>query len=136
MNLLNTPNVATSHLLLQVIAPCVKAYLYTWGEARLTCETERIPAKIEELDIGYIDGMLLLPLVEEHTIDERSPLCGHTHQSLIEVSALQVQLNQISPRHSSSAAWQAMRLYIIVNLLRHACTVKSPNEMHPGSASP
>ncbi|KAL3145430.1 hypothetical protein ABBQ38_001675 [Trebouxia sp. C0009 RCD-2024] len=71
----------------QVIAPCVKAYLYTWGEARLTCETERIPAKIEELDIGYIDGMLLLPLVEEHTIDERSPLCGHTHQSLIEANA-------------------------------------------------
>ena len=70
---------------LQVIAPRVKAYLYTWGQARGTHEGERIPAKIEELDIGYIDGMLLLPLVEEHNIDERSPLCGHTHQSLMEV---------------------------------------------------
>lgn len=71
----------------QVISPRVKAYLYTWGEPRCTNESERIPVKIEELDIGYIDGMLLLPLVEEHTIDERSPLCGHTHQSLIDVNA-------------------------------------------------
>lgn len=72
---------------LQVIAPRVKAYLYTWGEARGTHEGEQIPVKIEELEIGYIDGMLLLPLVEEHNIDERSPLCGHTHQSLVEVSS-------------------------------------------------
>ena len=42
--------------------------------------------RIEELDIGYIDGMLLLPLIQEHTIDERSPLCGHTHDSLMAVS--------------------------------------------------
>ena len=68
-----------------MIAPRVKAYLYTWGQARGTHEGEHIPAKIEELGIGYIDGMLLLPLVEEHNIDERSPLCGHTHQSLMEV---------------------------------------------------
>ena len=51
-----------------------------------------MPAKIEDLDIGYIDGMLLLPLVEEHTIDERSPLCGHTHESLMAVSALKLLL--------------------------------------------
>ena len=44
--------------------------------------------RIEELDIGYIDGMLLLPLIQEHTIDERSPLCGHTHDSLMAVSIL------------------------------------------------
>lgn len=68
-----------------MIAPRVKAYLYTWGQGRGTHEGEVLPAKIEELDIGYIDGMLLLPLVEEHNIDERSPLCGHTHQSLLEV---------------------------------------------------
>lgn len=70
----------------QVIAPRVKAYLYTWGEPRFTAEGDRIPAKTESLDIGYIDGMLLLPLVEEHNIDERSPLCGHTHESLMAVS--------------------------------------------------
>ena len=70
----------------------MKAYLYTWGEARYTIEGDRVPAKIEDLDIGYIDGMLLLPLVEEHTIDERSPLCGHTHESLMAVSALNLLL--------------------------------------------
>ena len=70
---------------MQVIAPRVKAYLYTWGEPRFTHEGERVPAKIEDLDIGYIDGMLLLPLVEEHNIDERSPLCGHSHESLVQV---------------------------------------------------
>ncbi len=69
-----------------MIAPRVKAYLYTWGPPRYTAEGDRIPAKIENLDIGYIDGMLLLPLVEEHNIDERSPLCGHTHETLMSVS--------------------------------------------------
>ena len=66
---------------LQVIAPSVRAYLYTWG-GRRTAEGEKIPVRIEDLDIGYIDGMLLLPLVVEHGIDERSPLYGHTYESL------------------------------------------------------
>ena len=65
----------------QVIAPSVRAFLYTWG-GRKTAEGEKIPVRIEELDIGYIDGMLLLPLVVEHGIDERSPLYGHTYESL------------------------------------------------------
>jgi hypothetical protein len=29
---------------------------------------EGIPVRCEPLDIGYIDGMLLLPLIIEHTI--------------------------------------------------------------------
>ncbi|KAL3145303.1 hypothetical protein ABBQ38_001566 [Trebouxia sp. C0009 RCD-2024] len=65
----------------QVIAPSVRAFLYTWG-GRKTAEGEKVPVRIEELDIGYIDGMLLLPLVVEHSIDERSPLYGHTYESL------------------------------------------------------
>ena len=68
-----------------MIAPRVKAYLYTWRNPRNTAEGDRIPAKNEDLDIGYIDGMLLLPLVEEHMIDERSPLCSHSHESLMAV---------------------------------------------------
>ncbi|DBB04045.1 hypothetical protein WJX77_007564 [Trebouxia sp. C0004] len=71
----------------QVIEPQVKAYLYTWGEGRNTAEGEHIPVRIESLEIGYIDGQLLLPLIEEHTIDERSPLCGHTYMSLKSVNA-------------------------------------------------
>jgi len=34
----------------------------------VTAEGERIPVRCEQLDIGYIDGMLLLPLIIEHTI--------------------------------------------------------------------
>ena len=43
--------------------------------------------RCEELQIGYIDGALLLPLIIEHTVDERSPLCGHTHDTLLECGA-------------------------------------------------
>lgn len=71
----------------QVVDPKIKAFMYTWGEGRLTAEGERIPVRCEALDIGYIDGMLLLPLIIEHTIDERSPLCGHTHDSLLALNA-------------------------------------------------
>lgn len=44
--------------------------LFVWG------------CRSEELDLGNIDGLLLLPITIEHTIDERSPLCGLTHASL------------------------------------------------------
>ncbi|PSC68160.1 E set domain-containing [Micractinium conductrix] len=71
----------------QVVDPKIKAFMYTWGEGRVTAEGERIPVRCEPLDIGYIDGMLLLPLIIEHTIDERSPLCGHTHDSLMALNA-------------------------------------------------
>ncbi|KAL4858599.1 G protein-activated inward rectifier potassium channel 4 [Chlorella vulgaris] len=71
----------------QVIEPRVKAYLYTWGEGRVTAEGERIQVRCEQLYIDYIDGMLLLPLIIEHTIDERSPLCGHTYDSLAAMNA-------------------------------------------------
>lgn len=43
--------------------------------------------RVEPLEVDYIDGMLLLPLIIEHTVDERSPLCGHTHQSLSDMNA-------------------------------------------------
>lgn len=75
------PRADAACIWLQVIAPSVRAFLYTWG-GRKTAEGEKIPVRIEELDIGYIDGMLLLPLVVEHSIDERSPLFGHTYESL------------------------------------------------------
>ncbi|GAB4816589.1 hypothetical protein N2152v2_003635 [Parachlorella kessleri] len=71
----------------QVVQPSIRAYLYTWGEGRVTAEGEKIPVRCEELNLGYIDGMLLLPLIIEHTIDERSPLCGHTHDSLMALNA-------------------------------------------------
>ncbi|KAK9825397.1 hypothetical protein WJX81_000403 [Elliptochloris bilobata] len=70
-----------------VVEPKAKAYLYTWGQGRTTSEGEFIPVRVEELNIGYIDGMLLLPLIIEHTIDERSPLIGHTFESLMAADA-------------------------------------------------
>ncbi len=42
----------------------------------------QLQVRSEELDLGNIDGLLLLPITIEHTIDERSPLCGLTHASL------------------------------------------------------
>lgn len=75
----------------QVINPMVKAFLFTWA-GRTTAEGEHIPVRVEELAMGSpgslgVDGMLILPLIIEHTIDERSPLCGHTHDSLTEAMA-------------------------------------------------
>ncbi|KDD76315.1 inward potassium channel rectifier, partial [Helicosporidium sp. ATCC 50920] len=71
----------------QVVDPKIKAFMYTWGEGRVTAEGERIPVRCEAIDTGYIDGMLILPLTIEHTIDEKSPLCGHTHDSLVALDA-------------------------------------------------
>ncbi|EFN59959.1 hypothetical protein CHLNCDRAFT_133057 [Chlorella variabilis] len=71
----------------QVVDPKIKAFMYTWGDGRVTAEGEKIPVRCEPLDLGYIDGMLLLPLIIEHTIDERSPLCGHTHDSLMALNS-------------------------------------------------
>ena len=39
------------------------------------------------LSPGYIDGAFILPLIIEHTIDEKSPLHGHTHDTLVEAGA-------------------------------------------------
>ena len=67
----------------QVVQPSVRAIMYTSGPGRETAEGERIPFKMESMHISYpTDLMLLLPVVIEHTIDERSPLYGHTHESL------------------------------------------------------
>lgn len=94
-----------------MIAPSVRAFLYTWG-GRKTAEGEKIPVRIEELDIGYIDGMLLLPLVVEHSIDERSPLYGHTFESL-----------RVCPTCS-------FHLAPILSLLMHQ---PPPHQLHEGS---
>ena len=65
-----------------MIAPTVNAYLYTWAGYR-TAEGEFLPVRVEAIELGSIAGMLLLPTVVEHTIDEGSPLYGHTHDSLV-----------------------------------------------------
>lgn len=68
-----------------------RAHLNLDGSPSHTIHTQTYPClhavRCEALDIGYIDGMLLLPLIIEHTIDERSPLCGHTHDSLTSLNA-------------------------------------------------
>jgi hypothetical protein len=47
-------------LLLQVVEPAVKCFLYTWGKGRTTAEGEHIPVRIEQMEIHHIDGMLVL----------------------------------------------------------------------------
>lgn len=39
-------------------------------------------AQVEELELEYNEGVMLLPIMAQHTIDERSPLWGHSHDSL------------------------------------------------------
>eukprot|EP00884_Botryococcus_braunii_P017746 jgi/Botrbrau1/4655/Bobra.33_2s0026.1 len=72
-----------------VVGPSVSAFLFTWGRGRTTAEGEHIPASVTRLDLGpWEHGMtLLLPVTVEHTIDESSPLYGHTAGSLEALSA-------------------------------------------------
>lgn len=60
----------------------LRAYMYTWGEGRRTMEGEFLPVRVEPLDLGNVDGMLLLPQTIEHTVDERSPMFGLDHDTL------------------------------------------------------
>ena len=50
--------VISGDVTVQVVEPKVRAYLYTWGEGRMTAEGEFIPVRVESLDVGYIDGMM------------------------------------------------------------------------------
>lgn len=58
------------------IAPKIHAVMYTWGPGHTTAEGEKIPVLVQPLVLHYLDTNLLLPVVVEHTIDERSPLYG------------------------------------------------------------
>lgn len=74
--------VADIRPLYQVVHPQIRAHLYTWGPGRVTTEGESIPVQVEELELEYNEGVMLLPIMAQHTIDERSPLWGHSHDSL------------------------------------------------------
>lgn len=66
-------------LLPQVVEPRVTAYLYTWGEGRITSEGESIAVRTEELEIGYIDGMLCAPLPTPSQVSSLSLCCAVAH---------------------------------------------------------
>ena len=63
--------------LLQVVEPAVKAFLYTWGKGRTTAEGEHIPARIEQMEIGYIDGML----VRQPSVSDTGPTAAGSQQT-------------------------------------------------------
>lgn len=68
---------------LQCTTPSVKGALYLWGRGHTTAEGEHIPVRVEHIEFEYPQHLeLLLPMVIEHNVDERSPLYGHTHESL------------------------------------------------------
>ena len=61
----------------------MRAFLYTWGGGRITAEGEHIPFRMDPIELQHADHIsLVLPLTLEHEIDERSPLYGHTYDSL------------------------------------------------------
>ena len=39
--------------------------------------------RVEELAVSFSDGLMLLPVTVEHIIDEKSPLYGHNHDTLM-----------------------------------------------------
>ena len=61
----------------------MRAFLYTWGGGRTTAEGEHIPFRMDPIALQHAEHVsLVLPLTLEHEIDERSPLYGHTYDSL------------------------------------------------------
>jgi hypothetical protein len=65
------------------MAPRVRAVLYLWSpQAHATAEGEPVGVTAQELTLTGGDPSLLIPAVWEHTVDERSPLYGHTHETL------------------------------------------------------
>ena len=67
----------------QVVAPTISATMYLWGQGHTTAEGENIPVRMEAIEFNYPQRVeMLLPIVVEHLIDERSPLYCHTHNSL------------------------------------------------------
>ena len=67
--------------------------------ARVLCCTEAalLSAVCVQLDPEPVMRRLL-PLIIEHTIDERSPLIGHTYESLMAVSLPHGQQNMLWKR--------------------------------------
>ena len=70
----------------KVIAPVVRASLYTW-QGRRTAEGEHLPVTCQSMEINHRDELMLLPITIEHVIDEKSPLYHHTHESLVACGA-------------------------------------------------
>ena len=70
----------------KVISPTVRAVLYTW-QGRRTHEGESLPVVAQPMEINYRDDLMLIPITIEHVIDEKSPLYGHTHDSLVACGA-------------------------------------------------
>lgn len=50
-------------------------------------EGEHIPVKVEPMELPKIDAMLIMPMVLEHPIDERSPLFNLNHDNLAMMQA-------------------------------------------------
>lgn len=72
----------------------VYASLYLWGQGHTTAEGEKIPVRMDAMEFTYPAHLeLLLPVVIEHTVDEKSPLFGHTHDSLTVSSLMKLTLN-------------------------------------------
>ena len=65
-----------------IIDPKVRASLYIWGPGRTTAEGEHVPLEVQQLAVSAFDDLLVVPTLVEHTIDETSPLYGHTRESL------------------------------------------------------
>ena len=65
-----------------IIDPKIRAALYVWGPGRTTSEGEHVPLDVQQLEMHTYDDMFVAPTLAEHVIDERSPLFGHTRETM------------------------------------------------------
>ena len=89
----------------------MRAFLYTWGGGRTTAEGEHIPFRMDPIELQHADHIsLVLPLTLEHEIDERSPLYGHTYDSLTVRSRHPLHLSHLLRKKSRISHQQAKQM--------------------------
>ena len=82
----------------------MRAFLYTWGGGRTTAEGEHIPFRMDPIELQHAEHVsLVLPLTLEHEIDERSPLYGHTYDSLTVRLSPMLPLSPMPKTHSHAS---------------------------------
>eukprot|EP00798_Chlamydomonas_sp_ICE-L_P014778 gene14778-20828_t len=81
--MLRVADIKSSH----IVGPTLKAVLYTWGPGRVTQEGEILPVRRQNVKFEPWDTTLLLPVIVQHIIDERSPLYGLDAKSLETLNA-------------------------------------------------
>ena len=118
----------------KVIAPVVRASLYTW-QGRRTAEGEHLPVTCQSMEINHRDELMLLPITIEHVIDEKSPLYHHTHESLVACGA-EVVVSLEGCIDTTGLSFSARQSYLPNEILWGHTFVRVIRRAGPGGAAP